>query len=78
MGLKVVVNSVPKTRVSINSTDRSTIRSVAVSPSVPANELRNLLDVDASSLNNNETLVYDEASDKFVVKNLPILNGGTF
>lgn len=78
MSIKVTVNSIPKTRVSINSIERNSIRSVGVTPSVPANQLRNLLDVDASSLNNNEILVYDEASDKFIVKETPIVNGGNF
>ena len=41
-------------------------------------EDRKLKDVDATNLNNNETVVYDEASDKFVIKELPIVNGGTF
>lgn len=78
MGIKVTVNSVPKTRVSINSTERNTIRSVGLAPSAPYNELRNLTDVNATNLVDNSALVYDEASDKFVVKSLPILNGGNF
>jgi hypothetical protein len=78
MAIKVTVNSIPKTRVSINNADRNSIRSVGITPSVPVNRLRNLQDVDASDINNNETLVYDEASDKFIVKTLPIVNGGNF
>lgn len=78
MAIKVSVNSVPKTRVSINATVRDSIRSVGVRPSETQNYLTNLKDVDATDLDNNETLVYDEASGKFVVKELPIVNGGTF
>lgn len=37
-----------------------------------------LKDVDATDVDNNETLVYDESSGKFVVKEIPIINGGTF
>lgn len=37
-----------------------------------------LKDVDASDVDNNETLVYDENTGKFVVKHIPIINGGTF
>lgn len=37
-----------------------------------------LKDVDASDVDNNETLVYDEVSGKFVVKIIPIINGGEF
>lgn len=43
-----------------------------------ATQLVNLTDVDASDLDNNETLVYDDVSGKFVVKEIPIINGGTF
>lgn len=37
-----------------------------------------LRDVDASDVDNNETLVYDETSGKFIVREIPIINGGTF
>lgn len=78
MGIKVSVNSISKTRVSLNNTEKNTVRSVGISPSVPVNELRNLLDVNASSLDNNETIVYDGTSGEFIVKTLPIINGGNF
>jgi hypothetical protein len=78
MAIRVSVNSVPKTRVSINATDRNAIRTVGISPSAPFNSLRGLNDVNATSLDNNETLVYDSATDKFIVKTLPSVNGGTF
>lgn len=78
MAIKVIVNSVPKNRISINKIDRNIIRSVGVSPVSSVNQLANLTDVDASNPNNNETLVYDEASGKYVIKELPIVNGGNF
>jgi hypothetical protein len=37
-----------------------------------------LLDVDASDPDNNETLVYDAAAGKYVIKELPVINGGNF
>lgn len=38
-----------------------------------------LKDVDSSAgVANNNTVVYDESSGKFKIKELPILNGGTF
>lgn len=40
--------------------------------------LRRLTDVDATDSDNNETLVYDETTNKFIVKTLPIVQGGTF
>lgn len=40
--------------------------------------LGQLTNVDASDADNNETLVYDETQNKFVIKILPIVQGGTF
>lgn len=78
MGLKVLVTSTPKNRVSINSQQRETIRAVGIAPLASQNYLAGLLDVDAIDPDNNETLVYDAASGKYVIKELPVLNGGTF
>ena len=77
MAVRVTVNSVPKTRVSINSEKRDTIRTVGIGI-VPSTTLEDLTDVDASSPDNNDTLVYDASSGKYVVKELPVVNGGTF
>lgn len=41
-------------------------------------QLVGLTDIDASDADNNETLVYDNVSGKFIVKEIPIINGGTF
>lgn len=78
MAIKVTVNSTPKNRISVNAEKREIIRTVGIRAQQTENFLKGLQDVDASSLNNNETLVYDQSSDKFVVKELPVLNGGTF
>lgn len=40
--------------------------------------LGQLTNVDASDADNNETLVYDETQNKFIIKTLPIVQGGTF
>lgn len=37
-----------------------------------------LKDIDASSFFGNNTVVYDEASGKFKIEELPVVNGGTF
>lgn len=66
---KVVVNAPPKDRIEIN-THGGTGGGVET--------LAQLRDVDASSVDNNETVVYDEVSGKFVIKTIPIINGGTF
>ena len=76
MAVKVTVNSVSPNRVSINNQQRTTIRSVGLAN--PESKLENLSDVDASDPDNNEILVYDETLNKYVIKTLPNLDGGTF
>lgn len=78
MGTKVTVITSSKNRVSINNQQRATIRTVSIAPEQLSNRLSGLTDVDASSPDNNDTLVYDSATGKYVVKELPIINGGTF
>ncbi len=63
---KITVRTTPKNRILINTKGNT------------VDTLRELKDVDTTSVDNNETLVYDEASGKFVIKELPIINGGTF
>jgi len=77
MAVRVTVNSIAKTRVSINNQQRDTIRTVGISPSV-TNRLSRLVDVDTSESSNNETLVYDETTGMYVIKELPVVNGGSF
>lgn len=78
MSIRVTVNSVPKNRVSINTRKQETVRTVGITTPSADRFLSGLLDVDASDPDNNETLVYDAATGKYVVKELPVLNGGTF
>ena len=78
MSIRVTVNSVPKNRVSINTRKQETVRSVGIAPSQSEKFLSGLLDVDATNPDNNETLVYDASTGKYVVRELPNLNGGTF
>ena len=77
MGIKVLVNSNPRDRISINSQNRTTVRTVAVGPT-GYDRLSELIDVNASNPDNNETLVYDSATGKYVVKELPVVDGGNF
>lgn len=79
MAIRAKVVSVPTTRISINSQQKSVVRTVSIGTGGSGvNTLEELLDVDASDPDTNETLVYDEASGKYIVKTLPIINGGTF
>lgn len=79
MAIRVTVNSVPKNRISINNQSRESIRTVGIAPDFSAlTTLDSLSDVDASDPDNNETLVYDAQTGKYVVKELPSIDGGTF
>lgn len=80
MAVKVTVNSVSPNRVSINNQQRTTIRTVGLAAPdvVIIDKLENLTDVDATDPDNNEILVYDETLNKYVIKILPKLDGGTF
>jgi hypothetical protein len=75
MSIRVSVNSIPKTRVTINNQQRENIRTVGFGAVAKLSELT---DVDARNPDNNETLVYDATSGKYVIKELPVVNGGTF
>lgn len=68
----------PQIKVSINNQNRRTIRTVGVSALAQTAKLSGLTDVDASDPNNNETLVYDSSTQKYVVKTLPVLDGGSY
>jgi len=78
MAIKVSLNTTGGNRVSINKQDSTRIRTVGISSSTLFNEIEDLLDVDASDADDGETIVYDAATGKYVVKVLPNLDGGTF
>ena len=79
MPIKATVNSAGKYRVAINNPNRREIRTVGISATAQkTNYLSGLADVIAINPVNNNTLVYDAASEKYVVKELPVVNGGTF
>jgi hypothetical protein len=77
MGTKVLINSTSPNRVSINNQQRTTIKTVAL-PATQVQKLTDLTDIDASDADNNETLVYDSTLNKYVIKTLPGVDGGTF
>lgn len=80
MALKVTVNSTSPNRISINNQQRTTVRTVGIVPPEASRvtRLADLSDVDASDSDNNETLVYDQTLNKYVIKTLPVVDGGTF
>jgi hypothetical protein len=67
-----------KIKVSINNPNRITVRTVGVSALAQTGKLSSLTDVDASNPNTNEVLVYDEALQLYVVKTLPLVDGGHY
>jgi hypothetical protein len=69
----ITVNAPAKNRIAIN-----TGGGIGGGGSTNIDTVVELKDVDASDVDNNETLVYDEVSGKFVVKIIPIINGGEF
>lgn len=77
MATKVVVRSSSPNRISINNQQQKTIRTVGIA-SASSSTLAGLTDVDASDPDNNETLVFDATSGKYVIKTLPAVDGGTF
>lgn len=82
MATRVLVTTPPGNRVVVNAQRQKVIRSVGLAPSGTQTEastqLRDLTDVNATSLDNNDTVVYDANTDKFVVKVLPDIDGGNF
>lgn len=85
MAITVRVNSLTGTTVAVKSQDSYRVRTIGITPAgtvehniTGANNLVELQDVNSSSLDDNDTLVYDENSDTFIIKELPVLKGGTF
>lgn len=79
MAIKAVISSVPKNRISINKQERDVVRTVALVGNAGGSQtLEGLTDVVSTGKANNHTLVYDAVSEKYVVKELSALNGGTF
>lgn len=77
----ITVRTTPKSRISINNggTKKLIVNTGGgTSPSGAIDSVIQLKDVDASDADNNETLVYDDTVGKFIVREIPIINGGTF
>ena len=79
MGNKVTIVTNPGIRASINNQNRTAVRTVVTpADSGGVTDLTALNDVDASDADDNEVLVYDGVQEKFVVKPIPSVDGGTF
>lgn len=82
MSNKITVITQPKNRIVINTPQKTQLKSVniigASSTSGGIDTLVELKDVDATDSDNNETLVYDSFLQKYVIKTLPIIDGGSY
>ena len=83
MSISVVVRPVENVTTSVKS-ERTVVSSVTIAPQTTIS-LGNLTNVDASDPDDGETLVYDAATNTFIVKeivvdsnNITNINGGTF
>ena len=82
MGTNVRVQSGSKNRISINKSGiNQEVRTIAINSTTGGNRATNLtdlLDVNATSSDDGETLVWDEIAQKYVIKILPKIDGGVF
>ena len=69
---KINVITTPKNRVAVSN------KGGGIGGSTGVNTLRELIDVEASQFSQNDVLVYEEGLGKFVIEELPRINGGTF
>jgi len=80
MPITAIVNTNQSTTVEIktNKTTVSMLPILTTSESSSLAHLSQIQDVDASDPDNNEVLVYDQTTNKYVIKTLPVVQGGTF
>jgi hypothetical protein len=79
MSIKATVNTTTVNRVSVKGVNKTQVKTVSISPPLMGSADKvNGVDFDLSSLANNYTIVYSSEEQKFVSKELPIVNGGTF
>ena len=80
MPITAIVNTNQSTSVELR-TNKTTVTMLPIATIAEASSLANLSqiqDVDASNPDNNEVLVYDQTQNKYVIKTLPVVQGGTF
>lgn len=67
---RLTVTTAPKNRITLNT--RLGVGGNAI------DTVAELRDVDATDVDNNETLVFDSTVQKYVVKVLPLIDGGSY
>ena len=79
---KTTVSMLPISTTTVElRTNKTTVSMLPILTTADASSLASLSqiqDVDASDPDNNEVLVYDQTQNKYVIKTLPIVQGGTF
>ena len=76
---KVTIGTTRTVNVRVNTSPASKVRTIGYSPSSSNFAVSNATDVIFENTENNlSVLTYDDNIDKFVVQNVPRLNGGTF
>ena len=77
MSITAIVNTNQSTTVELR-TNKTTVSMLPISTTAQIENLSQIQDVDASNPDNNEVLVYDQTQNKYVIKTIPIVQGGTF
>lgn len=66
-------------RISVNAGNATRVQSIQYLPTAAAYSIAGASDIEILNTANNESvLTYDSNTNKFVVQNVPRLNGGTF
>lgn len=79
MPITAIVNLNQGTTVQLsNPKTVAAVAPLTVGPATSLSSLSQISDVDASSPDNNEVLVYDSTTNKYVIKTIPTIQGGTF
>lgn len=80
MGIQVSLRQSPGiSQIALKQIPQTIVRTIGIGySSNSSTQLRNLSDVDSTDMDNNETVVYNIATDKFEVKPLVIIDGGEF
>ncbi len=80
MGTNIRVIQPAGNSVSINrqGTQKNIKTAVVPSTITAAQQLSQLADVDSSGASNNEVLIFNEQTNKYEVRDLTVVDGGTF
>lgn len=77
---KVTVGTTQAINVRVNTAPATRVQNIQYAPAAATSfAVKNATDVQfLNAANNLSVLTYDDTTDKFVVQNVPRLNGGTF